>query len=585
MSARNGVDGSLITEIDPKHHHFSWKTFIEDGLGVPCSVVVEQGDVSLLVDVKNAPENCGRKLTLTGRVIDEAIPFAIVQFTIGDQVYSTVADENGFYQIDITTSTTDDLVVAEATVPGSTELTLTSIIGPVSSLLSDENANGVIDSSGTFSTDITNVTTANVVLMTQANGGEPITNLAQLEQAEKFVDATELLQLAAVIKLILDDPGFDIPVGYDNLLEFTSDSLAVTAFVETVDPTIFEDTLLAIITDADLLPGFEASDIPSKYYAIVTPVVGFLARSGDALEFDPAGTGNLLTTDVDGRPINDAYNWQVDDGVLSLNFVAPTSQVSFPGIEQTTATPQQINDVNSCNNHSVIERITEIGRDIVLIQNGVLEEKVSLIRQIHTTYDPIDIDDGCDGSFDRVIQLADKFENRSQQGSLRDSSQISPIDFVAEAALVGSWVFNFDYDLGESAFTGPIGEGLANDLLTFNSDGTGTAKIANTAFDWSENGDVLTLSYLSPANESLTEQIVLLDLLDGVYGAFYELTNNDTGERVGTYGLAVKQDPSFAFSLPLLQTAGGNFWNSGLNAQLKNQYDADGQLLFTSHFG
>lgn len=137
--------------------------------------------------------------------------------------------------------------------------------------------------------------------------------------------------------------------------------------------------------------------------------------------------------------------------------------------------------------------------------------------------------------------------------------------------------------LGVSAFTDPIGDAV--DTLSFYADGSGTTKIAGIPFTWSEFGGVLTLNYSSPANEPITEEIRLLDTLDGVHGAFYEFTNNVTGERFGTYGLAIRQDPLLVFTLSLMQTTPGTFWNAdGLNGQNKSQYDVNGQPLFTSHF-
>ena len=221
-----------------------------------------------------------------------------------------------------------------------------------------------------------------------------------------------------------------------------------------------------------------------------------------------------------------------------------------------------------------------------MLQNGVLEEKVSIANRIHITFDPIFVDSDGDGIFETTIQLAELFEISTDQGSLRDSSQIIPIEFGAALPVTGNWAFHFDYDLGTSGFTGFIGEGIAVDLLTFNADGTGTTKISNTTFTWSEFEGVLTLDYLSPSNEAITEQIRLLDTLDGIHGAFYEFTNNVTGIRVGTYAWAIRQDPSFAFSLPLMQTEPGEFWNADLlNGQNKDQFDENGQLKFTSNFG
>ena len=182
-------------------------------------------------------------------------------------------------------------------------------------------------------------------------------------------------------------------------------------------------------------------------------------------------------------------------------FVSPTSRLDFPQVENTTATTQQIIDINCCANSSLIRHTTTLDRDYVLLQNGVLEEKVSIANRIHTTFDPVAIDDDGDSITDRFIQLAESFEIGTNQGSLRDSSQIIPIAFDATLSVTGNWAFQFDYDLGTSAFTGFIGEAVSVDLLTFNADGSGTTKIANTPFTWSESGGVLSLDYLEPAHK------------------------------------------------------------------------------------
>ncbi len=232
-----------------------------------------------------------------------------------------------------------------------------------------------------------------------------------------------------------------------------------------------------------------------------------------------------------------------------------------------------------------VSRTTELQRDIVLIQNGVLEEKVSTVSHQHTTYDQIVLDDDCDGITDGFLFLSDFFGLESNEGSLRDSSQITPIAF---GNLVGSrWAFSFFYDQGVNGFFpfNPLGEGLATDLLSFGG-GNGGAKISGVNFSWSEAAGVLTIDHQSPSNESLTQKITLLDKLDGVQGAFYDLTNNDTGARIGTYGLAVKQDPNFDFAaVNNFQADPGNFWNSSLNAHLRSQYDANGDLHYFNYFG
>ncbi len=581
----NAADESLIAEVTPKEKHFDLRQIITRP-GVPCEIIVRQGTNSASSVVEDAPADCGRGLTIAGRVVDDPIPFAIVQFTINGQTFSTVADADGFYQIDVVTQVTDTLVTATATVPGGSNLELTSILGPVSALLEDANANGVVDSTGDFSTNITNVTTANVGLLVQANGGAPITSLAELQQAEKFVDASELLNLAAAIKLIVDDPAFSLPAGFDNLLAFASDGAAVANFIASVDPGVFDATTTAILGDAGVLPGFDATSIPPRYYSIVTAAPGFLSRSGSALDFDPAGTGVQYTADVDGRPVTRPYNWAVNSGILNLTFTGNEERISFPAPEQTGATAQEIAEINCCAQNTLIEYTVELDQDIVLLQNGSLEDKVSIASRFRKTYDPINIDLDGDNITDKVIQIAEVFEIGTIQASLRDVSQIQPILFDASLPVVGAWAMDFFYDLGDSGFSGNIGEGLAVDLLTFFANGSGMAKISGKPFSWSEASGVLSIEYSDNAGDIIRQDIRLLDTLDGVFGTFSEFTNLVTGVRTGLYNLSVRQDPTFAWSIPLLQTAPGSFWNTDvLNAWIKDQYDVDGNLLFFNHFG
>ena len=83
---------------------------------IPCQIAIVAGDMRSLSDVKHAPDNCGAyRTTISGLITDEPIPFATVSVTIDGQTYTTVADENGAYSLEILTTNLNQLVKIEST--------------------------------------------------------------------------------------------------------------------------------------------------------------------------------------------------------------------------------------------------------------------------------------------------------------------------------------------------------------------------------------------------------------------------------------------------------------------------------------
>ena len=230
------------------------KSISLDGLPVPCRVTVSIGGESVSKKVKRAPDTCSKfTKTITGLVTDGPIPFATVSVTVGGVTYTTVADENGFYSLDVATATVEELIQIGATGTDpetGTPIEFVNLTGTFEQLLSDEPQN------------VTNVTTASYILAVEANGGTEPTTLAELQAAETAVDATELFELAAVIKLLVDDPNYVLPPGFNSVLDFASDSTAVSDFVATADPADVDQALEAILADSNLVVGFDENGIP-----------------------------------------------------------------------------------------------------------------------------------------------------------------------------------------------------------------------------------------------------------------------------------------------------------------------------------
>ena len=130
-----------------------------------------------------------------------------------------------------------------------------SLAGSFSKLLADADG-GVLSSDKTQKTNITNVSTAEYVLLIEANGGTAPTTVEELQQAETKVDATELIELAAVIKLIVDG-GQALPQQFNTILEFIQEPAAVETFVAALPEGKLEATIAEIIADNDLVAGFQ----------------------------------------------------------------------------------------------------------------------------------------------------------------------------------------------------------------------------------------------------------------------------------------------------------------------------------------
>jgi hypothetical protein len=196
-------------------------------------------------------------LTITGLVTDKVIPNAIIEITIGEQVFSATADENGIYSIRITIdeSSLDQLVKIQALGDSSLnpEVEFVSQLGSLTSLIEQAGDTGVLISEGNFGVNITNVTTAEYALLTRE--GATFTSEAELNTATALVNTDEKNTLAALIKIVVDNDDYDLPAGVTSTLNLVSDSASAAAFEQDViakDPTLITETINQIVDDNSL---------------------------------------------------------------------------------------------------------------------------------------------------------------------------------------------------------------------------------------------------------------------------------------------------------------------------------------------
>ncbi|MCH4292908.1 carboxypeptidase-like regulatory domain-containing protein [Shewanella sp. 3B26] len=550
---------------------------------LPCQVgIVVNGDMAnmAVADVKNVPASCGGfAATITGLVTDEPIPYATVSVTLNGNTFTTVADENGAYSLDVLTTNIEQLLLIESSATNSEtgdSIDFVNLVGSFSRVLSEDDP-----------INVTNLTTAKYSLVLEANGGEQPATLAELEQAETAVDATELFQLAAIIKLIVDDPNYQLPDGFDSILSFIADDAAVETFVASTPPETLEQALADILADSNLVAGFSAADVPSLYYAISTTSPGFMARNGAALEFD-----NVTMTGTDlrfqqwnGQAINESFNWQIANGRIEANYPnATVTEELTDSIEYVTDDPAEIAAYYAGGGVTdlFVTRRSLIQRAYTRVVDGSLVDLVSVESRSEINTPPILLNDG---STLTIAQPKLLLETATQ--NFRANYDIDNIPFVTgcssgDTCLAGLWGGQYHYSEGLRVYDDYLFPHTAYaDALQFAANGTVTGKHSNVSANWQVDGaGRLVISYA----DGMTQTSQILDKLGIELGVFSVFEHG--GQRFAVYDIWVKGDASLQLGAAELQPSSpSRFWVGEINSWLPGSVDAMGLLSYERLWG
>lgn len=616
----------------------------------PCRVSVEAGGVIVEKDVSASPESCSQySLVLQGVVRDSAIPFATVTVTVGGITYTTVADANGEFVIEIATIDVDDLVVIESSGTNPNDETqtvdMTSIAGSFSKLVEDSDGDGVVDGSENPNINNTPFTTALFVLVVEANGSMP-TTVEELDATQTQIDGTELLQIAAVIKAIVDG-GLDVPIDpatgeqYGSILEFISDaevdgdgSTAIDNFVESY-PAAVEAAAEELVSDPSITPAFVLADIPERYYSIATAAKGFLARSGNMLRFDLGGsnTGSFggIVGGGGGGPISRAFNWSVSGGQLKLDFRSDpfsnaTTLYQPEGFLVCRDTDADVAAITGCGCADITTRLDELGGAGIYGNNETrsidftrlaVGGATEFVRKYVNTVLSFEISDAL---------TCEEFEIGSDESQLRNEGLIASIPFIAAELELRTMAIPLYFDLGVEGYndwnngavwlTWDAPRRVKMDLVTFESTGigcTGDWKSASaffadqpiagsSSFDlcWRVVGasDGRTIDSEIVSREGDLEfdyqdgwiQVVRkLEQLGPENGLFHDFWNTSTTpkKRFGTYDVAVLVDADLLFTEAMMINDPDEHWNAMINGWHPSQYakDGGGNLVHLRPFG
>ncbi|HET6724643.1 MAG TPA: hypothetical protein VFH85_01385 [Gammaproteobacteria bacterium] len=392
-------------------------------------------------------------VSLQGKVVDGPIGGATVTVTIGDKTYTATAGADGSYTLDVGAVDPDAFITITATgTGGQSNVQLISIAGTFGALADAAGDDAILAPSESDSVDVTNLSTAQAVLILAANDGDTPTDDAALTDLQKSVDGDALLELATVIKLVVDE-GVPLPDGVDNTLDLVQDDAAVDDVIDTANatnPDLFDATMNEILDDPALASAFTADTVPPQYF--VNQVGGYtFANRGYTLNFNTNGTGKVFGADAG---VSADFTWTIDaDGKVAIH-IAEADPLTF---------------VATC--AKGLCRVDTTDMEISLVTDGAVVDTVAVRKLGTITYFDTSIPPEAEDTTQVLLGMA--------PGALEQ--------FTA-AEVTGTWSVPL-------SLPDPDGGGFyVTDLLTFNADGSGMRPADGATFQWKINTDTDALN-------------------------------------------------------------------------------------------
>ncbi len=481
-------------------------------------------------------------LELRGAVTDEPIANAIVTAVVAGETFTATADAQGEYAltIEIDESDADEFVTLNARGVGAQAFVeFTSLAGSFQSLATAAGADATLTASENFSTQITNVTTATAVLLRDANGGTAVASDAVLASLSAQVNAQDVLDLAAVIKLAVDDPdNFPLPEGQTSILALASSAEARQEFVNTVveqDPTAFANAQTAIAEDPRLAQPLDVAALVENG-AITTATLstdaGFTFNyTGRVMHFDIAADGSgFLSSDTHNIPIT----WTAEGTRLNITYAEPIETVSF--------------DTENC-----------------VADGGVRQVQAHYVTggAVVTFLSPrqVTIKSTSDVTYADCASLEPREVTRTQARTVLDLDNFEVID---RAELVGAVQTLYVWDEAQQSVVADVA-----DL----GDGTGTTRLTGQTFTWVMEDDG-KLVHVEFDNGAVGEYLSFGDVDEVASDLFWEVRAPNDGPVLMGAGASVYGEPGGAIAFTTDEVI-GRFYQFGIG----DETGTDSRLL------
>ena len=409
-------------------------------------------------------------MTVSGIVTDSPIADATVFISLGGHDFVAIADAEGRYELPIVINDFDDIVTLKALGnPDNNQVNveLRSTLGGAKSLLGSLDAQRHLTNEISHLTNVTHVTTASYLLVKDRNNNQDVTSVEQLNKLRSEISPEELLDTAGFIKLLVDNPSFQIPTGGTllSVLDSTTGntSAAIQAYLtannlidESGETTAaFDLALEAAITetvaDPNVIEQFSAEMFAGKQIIEL-----FGARQGwnqfraSGWNFNVDGTAMKFQNNYGGPIEKLSASWSINKGKLELGYHDLTPSypfISYPFDELVSVYGFDYSV------QLALEQATDsglIGYDFqVELQQGLTKQTATLISSNEANYQV-----SISGEYAYKLIMPDEMNWQGDMPvSTSNTDSTANYSYNREslfndktiADLVGSWVMNFDY--------------------------------------------------------------------------------------------------------------------------------------------
>lgn len=511
-----------------------------------------------------------QSLILSGRVIDSPIANASVKVSINGETFTATADTQGFYQLSVllTSLLSDELIriTAQGVAANNQEyVTLSSLTKTAADLLTLRGEDQTITRTDLDALQLTQLSTARDLLLQQISG-EQILTKEQLAQAEIELDVEKLINTAAAIKLLVDDPAFSLPEGFTTIEQFVLNADAFAAFIR--DAAEGENSPLsqaksATLADPEVTPAVKP--LAGNYIRIFDSPAFMTSTTSENLFFSESGITFYQQTNETGEfsPIKKEI---IKEGstitILDPELRGFRSSSFFPSVESYL--PDDATRaawfMNNCPSQIRVNNVMGYSKLTVLEQtDNALTAQVD-----YFTRTVPDSSSHCAGIVPETITRNDSFT-----GKFVTEASLTTEDLVFDLSQTKQWVLP---DVSGSMF--------GSDLFTLKDDGTFetlTGFYEGSILTWSLSEDKKTLT-LKDTNAFDSGEFNQMDLqlsrtLDHAFSVVVKYSNEEADERYVMLrnALPVMGDGIVA---KLTETAGTNkFISSAVNSRAKEWQD------------
>jgi len=391
-------------------------------------------------------------LTINGLVTDSPIANADVAIHVGDQVVNVTADEQGYYNADITVDDDDTDQMLSIVAQGKEDqliAKLKSYLGTVAALTAKAGDDAVLTADEAFSVNVTNYTTAKAAYVMQAVLGENQFSDEKLQQITNELNPDEVVKLAVAIKVAIDKAGahpeLALPEGVADTLALVENEQLRQAYVELVEQTsAYDEAAEEMFADENVVN--KSFSEPANVYFDTFRNTYF------TLGEDNQGTLYTFSSGL-------GFDYQVENGVINMNF-GESGKLVFSGFSTMAVDGQ---NQNVYHENYAMERVYEP----ILVDGAIQMYNATFTTRVHYP----------NGEF------PDSVESDTALVQMQSDESIYPVILNEEGSTEMTLPISHAMFPKENVIT------QVSDKYTFNLDGSGHIDYLDLSFTWQETED------------------------------------------------------------------------------------------------